>query len=275
MKPRTQAVLLLLATGLLWSMGGVFVKTSDMHPLAISSIRGGVAAIVFFIALRGRPKFSFSRPQIIGAAAYGVTLTCFVVATSLTSAANAILIQYTSPIYVAILAHFFLREKLRKVDFAAIGGVLIGMWLLVSNSLAINSPIGNIVALIGGVCFAICIISLRMQKDASPYETILLGDIFTFLIGAPWLILHPPSVIAALPIMFLGAFQIGVPYLLYTKASKHAKALDMSVLTVLEPALNPVWVFLVTGEFPGLRAVAGGAVLIGVVVMKAVIAEKD
>jgi drug/metabolite transporter (DMT)-like permease len=275
MKPRTQAVLLLLATGLLWSMGGVFVKVSDAHPMAISSIRGGVAAIVFFIALKGRPKFSFSRAQIIGAAAYGVTLTCFVVATSLTSAANAILIQYTSPIYVAILAHFFLREKLRKIDFAAIGGVLIGMWLLVSNSLSINSPLGNMVALAGGICFAICIISLRMQKSASPYETVLLGDIFTFLIGAPWLILHPPSVMSALPIVFLGVFQIGVSYLLYTKASKNAKAIDMSVLTVLEPALNPVWVFLVTGEFPGLRAVIGGAVLIGVVVMKAVIAEKN
>jgi drug/metabolite transporter (DMT)-like permease len=271
----TQAVLMLIATGLLWSIAGVVLKTSDVHPMAFSSVRCGVAAIVFFVALKGRPKFNFSRPQVIGALAYAATLTFFCVSTTITSAANAILLQYTSPVYIAVIAYFVLHEKIHWYDIAAIAGVLVGMWLLVSNSYSVNSPAGNALAIGGGICFAVMAVALRIQKDGSPYEMVLLGNIIGFLIGLPFLFLHPPTLPSLLPVAFLGVCQIGIPYLLYARASKNAKAIDLAVLPALEPVLNPVWVFLATGENPGRRVVIGGAILLGVVVIKSIIKEKD
>ncbi|MDR1796532.1 MAG: DMT family transporter [Clostridiales Family XIII bacterium] len=274
-KLRMQAVLMLLATGVLWSIGGVVIKTSDVHPMAFSSVRCGVAAAVFFVALKGKPQFTFSRPQVIGAATYATTLTIFCVATTITSAANAILLQYTSPVYVAIIAFFVLHERIHWYDIAAIGGVLIGMWLLMSNAYEVNSPVGNALAVVGGICFAVMAVALRMQKDGSPYETVLLGNIIGCIAGLPFLFLHPPAAPALLPVVFLGVCQIGGPYLLYTKASKNAKAIDLAVLPALEPVLNPIWVFLATGENPGPRVVIGGAILLGVVVLKSIIKERD
>ena len=271
MNPRTKAILLLLLTGLLWSMGGVFVKVNDANPFVISSMRGLVAAIVFFIVLKGRPKITWSKPQVIGAIAYSGVLTSFVLSTTLTSAANAILLEYTAPVFVAILAWFILKERLQIYDILAIVGVGVGMWLLMSNSLSSGHTLGNVIGAGSGVAYAVFVICLRFQKDASPYETVFLGNIFTFLIGLPFFFIAPPQPVSMLPIVFLGVFQIAIPYLLLTYASKKAKAIDIALFTILEPVLNPVWVFLFTGEDPGVRAVIGGAVLIGVVIMKSVV----
>jgi drug/metabolite transporter (DMT)-like permease len=272
MNQRTKSVLLLLLTGLLWSTGGVFIKTNDADPFVISAGRGIVAAVVFFIALKGRPHFTWSKPQIIGAFAYCGVVTCFVLATSWTSAANAILLEYVAPVIVAFLAWFLLRERLRYYDVLAIFGVAAGMWLLMSNDLGGSHMIGNVIGVGTGTCYAIFIICLRLQKNDSAYETVFLGNIITFLIGLPFFFISPPDPVSMLPVAFLGVFQIAIPYLLLTYASKHAKAIDISLLTILEPLLNPVWVFLVTGENPGLRTIIGGVILLGVAVLKSVAA---
>jgi drug/metabolite transporter (DMT)-like permease len=272
---KLRAVILLLITGLLWSFGGVLIKTNGADPFVISSVRGGAAAMVFFIALKGRPRFRFDRLQVLGAIAYAVTLSCAVLAYSLTSAANAILIQYTSPVYAAVLGFFILREKLRWYDFLSIAGVLAGMWLLVSNDFIGNSRLGDALAVFSGLGFASLSVLLRMRKNNSPYETVLLGNLLTFLIGLPFLITTPPAP-AALPVLvILGIFQIGVPYLLFAKASKHARAVDMTILPILEPMMSPVWVFLATGEFPGLQAVWGGLILLVIVTMKSFMSARE
>ncbi|MDR0876243.1 MAG: DMT family transporter [Clostridiales Family XIII bacterium] len=275
MNQRTKSIWLLLLAGLLWSIGGVFIKTNDANPFVISSVRGLVAAIVFFAVLKGRPKMTWSRPQILGALAYSGVLTCFVLATKLTSAANAILLEYTSPIFAAILAWLILRERLHGYDILAIAGVGVGMWLLMSGSLSGGHAAGNVIGLGTGVCYAVFVICLRLQKDVSPYETVFLGNIFTFLIGLPFFFIAPPALASLPPVVFLGVFQIALPYLLLTYASKNAKAIDITLFTILEPLLNPVWVFLYTGENPGVRTIIGGAVLLAVVVMKAVFALRQ
>jgi drug/metabolite transporter (DMT)-like permease len=274
MNQRTKSILLLLLAGLLWSMGGVFIKTNNSDPFVISSVRGLVAAIVVFIALKGRPHMTWSKPQVIGALAYSGVLTCFVVATTMTSAANAILLEYTAPIFVAMLAWVILRERLRYYDYIAIVGVGVGMWLMMSANLGSGHTAGNLIGVGTGICYAVFVTCLRLQKNSSPYETVLLGNVFTFLIGLPFIFITPPDPVSMLPVVFLGVFQIAVPYLLLTYASKHATAIDLSLLTVLEPLLNPVWVYLVTGENPGGRAIIGGVILLGVVVLKSVAALK-
>ncbi|MDR0854497.1 MAG: DMT family transporter [Clostridiales Family XIII bacterium] len=270
MNKRTKAILLLLLAGLLWSTGGVIVKTSTENPFVISSVRGLVAAVVFFFALKCRPKFTFSKPQVIGAFAYSFVLTGFVVATSLTTAANAILLEFTSPIYIAIIGFFVLKEKLHRSDYLAVVGVLIGMILLMSNNIGGGSVIGNIVAASTGLTYGIFIVCLRLQKDGSPYETVLLGNVLTFLIGAPFIFMYPPELGSMLPIVFMGVFQIAVPYLLMAYASKYAKAIDIPIITSIEPLLNPVWVFIFTGENPGIRGVIGGGILLATVVLKSI-----
>lgn len=275
MKPQTRAIILLLFAGLLWSTGGVLIKTNDAHPFVISSLRGLFAAMVFFCALKGRVRFRFSKYQIIGACVYASTVTAAVFANVFTSAANAIMLQYTAPVFAGFLGFFILKEKLHSYDFAAMVGVILGMWLLMSSKFEGNSLFGNILALGAGLTFGLLAIVLRMlrsesDRDETVYETIWLGNMITFLVGLPFLFLYPPELQSLPAIGALGIFQIGLPYLLYTAASKHARAIDLTVIPVIEPLLNPVWVFLATGEFPGMLSVAGGILLLAVVVMKSV-----
>ncbi|MDR1271824.1 MAG: DMT family transporter [Clostridiales Family XIII bacterium] len=267
MKPRTKAVLLLLLTGLLWSMGGVFIKTSDTNPFVIASFRSLIAALTVFIFLKGKPKFTFSRPQIIGAVAYGFTLNAFVISTSLTTAANAVLLQYASPLWVCIFAFFLLHEKPRRFDIVAIAVILFGVGLLLSNKAEGTSMPGNIIAILSGVGLSLFIVSLRMQKDGKPpYETVLLGNLFTFAVGLPFFFIDPPQAQALAPIAIMGVFQAGIPYIFYVMASKNARTIDLTILPMLEPVMNPVWVYLGTGEAPGIRSLVGGGILLAVVV---------
>ncbi|MDR3073024.1 MAG: DMT family transporter [Clostridiales Family XIII bacterium] len=271
MSNRSKSILLLFAAGVLWSLGGVLVKTADANPFAISSIRGGVAAIVFFIALKGKPKITFAWPQMVGAIGYACTLTCFVISNKLTSAANAILLQYTSTVWIAVLSYFILKERLHRFDYASILGVMIGMWLIVKDQLDGRSAIGNIIALIGGFAFAFVPVMVRKQKDGSPYETIFLGNVLTFLIGLPFLFIAPPPLTIVPQVVFLGVFQIGIAYLLYVPASRHAKALDLSIIPSIEVVLNPLLVFFVTKEIPGFSTFIGGGVLMGVIILRSIL----
>jgi drug/metabolite transporter (DMT)-like permease len=275
MNKRTKAIILLIITGLLWSLGAILIKTSDTNLMAISSIRGLVAGTVFACALKFKPKFTFSKPQISGALCYGVVLTTAVLANGLTSAANATLLQYMSPIWVAIIAYFTLHEKIKWFDFVSIAAMLVGLWLLVGNGYEGNSAFGDVCAIIAGICYGAFSVCLVMQKGSSSYETVLLGNIVTFLIGLPWLIMHPPTLAALPQLIFLGAFQIGVPYLLFTIASKNAKAIDLPIFTITEPLMSPVWVFIGTGEFPGIRAVFGGLLLLAVVIFKSIFSIRE
>jgi len=264
--------MLLIATGLLWSMGGVFVKMSGATPLAFISLRGGVAALVFFLALRGKPNLTFSVPQIVGTIAYALNALCFVYSTTLTTAANAILLQYASPIWVAILSWLVLREKLRRFDVIVIAFILFGMWILTGGEFTSGARAGNLLAVLGGICTAILLISLRLQKDGSAYETIFLGNILAFVIGLPTMIANMPNLTEAAPIVFLGIFQIAIPYLLYTAATRRARAIDVAIIPSIEPVLSPIWVFLAVGEAPGARTLIGGAILLAAVAAKALTA---
>jgi drug/metabolite transporter (DMT)-like permease len=277
MRPRTKSIILLLLTGFLWSIGGVFIKTSVLHPMVISSIRGGVAALVFLAVLKGRPQFTWSRPQVIGAICYCAVLTCFVVSNTLTTAANAILLQYNSPVIVAFLAYFILHERLHWFDFASVGLVMAGIVLMIQSDSGAGQA-GNVLAIVTGCFYGTFVVMMRMQKDGSPYETVLLGNILTCAVGVPFFFVAPPVLVGVPPIVLLGAVQIALPYLLLAYASRHAKAIDVSLLPILEPVLNPVWVYLFTGESPGYRAVIGGCLLLGAVVAKSLVAlrvERD
>ncbi|MES2765261.1 MAG: EamA family transporter [Bacteroidota bacterium] len=270
---RRNSLLLLLLCALLWSLGGVLIKSVDWHPLAIAGGRSLVAAIVIFAYLR-KPNFTWSRVQILGALAYAATVCLFVLATKMTTAANAIMLQFTAPVWVAIFGAWFLKERTSVIDWIAIALALSGMTLFFIDELSADNFTGNLVAILSGVAFAWMTLLLRKQKDASPLESILLGNIATAIIGIPFLLTSDFSLSNSLPILALGVLQLALPYIIFSYAIKHVTALEAILIPVVEPILNPVWVMLALGETPGKWAFIGGLIVISSIIFKSIFSFK-
>jgi drug/metabolite transporter (DMT)-like permease len=267
---RTRALFYLALTAVLWSLGGLLIKSVNAHPLAIAGTRSAIAAVVILLYIR-KPRFTWSFAQIAAAIAYAGTVILFVAANKFTTAANAILIQYTAPIYVALFSAWLLKEKVKAVDWAAIAVVLGGMVLFFLDSLDTKGVLGNLFAALSGLTFGMFAIFMRMQKDASPIESVILGNLITALIGIPFLFQSLPDGQGWLCLGLLGIVQLGIPYILYSEAIKHATALEATLIPVIEPILNPVWVALLLGEVPGFRSLMGGVIVVVAVTLRCVV----
>lgn len=269
---RLRAIWLLVITALLWSLGGMLIKSVNAHPLAIAGVRSAIAAGVFLLVL-GKPKLTWSRPQIGGALAYAGTVTLFVAATKETTAANAIFLQYTAPIYAALLGTWLLKERTRLWDWVSVLVVIGGMALFFVDNLSTTGVLGNVLAVLSGISFAFQAVFMRMQKDGSPWESVLLGNILTAVIGLPFLALSWPNASGWLFLLILGTVQLGLPYMLYAQAIKHTTALEAILIPVIEPILNPLWVFLLLGEKPGPWSFVGGFIVLAAITLRCVLAE--
>jgi len=258
---RPKALTLLVLTAVLWSFGGLLIKLVDLSPLAIAGMRSAIASLLLLFFIR-KPSLSFSRSQIIGAFAYAGTVILFVSANKMTTAANAILLQYTAPVFVAIFGIWFLKEKVKLFDWVTIILVISGMFLFFLDDLSGGGLIGNLLALLSGLCFATMIVCLRSQKDASPILTVFWGNILTALIGLPFMFKAMPSVSSWIGLILLGVFQLGLSYIFYTIAIKKVTAIEAVLIPVIEPILNPIFVLIVMGEIPGPWSIAGGAIVL-------------
>lgn len=261
------AVVLLVITSLLWSLGGVLIKSVDWHPMAKAGVRSAIAAMVIFAWMR-RPALSWSRNQIYGAAAYVVTVSFFVISTDLTTAANAVFLQYTAPAYVALLGWRMLGERTQRKDWACIGLAVFGVALLCRDGLAANSFPGVLAGMVSGFGMALMVVFLRREKEGSPEATLLLGNIATAVIGLPFGLGKMPSAGEWGILGVLGVFQLGLPYILYALAIRRVSALEAILIPLLEPVLNPLWVFLFRGEMPGGWSLAGAALVLGAVLVR-------
>jgi drug/metabolite transporter (DMT)-like permease len=269
----TRSVLQLVGAALCWSLAGVLIKAvAESWPgLAVAGGRGGIAAVFLLLTNRGL-RFTFSRDQIVGALGYAACTVTFCLATTLTSAANAILLQYTAPVWVALLGAWLLREPATRADWLTIAVALSGMALFFKDSLTLGHLGGDLMAVLSGVCFAGMTIALRKQKDGSPVESIILGNLLACAIGLPWILRAPPLPGAGWgALLLLGTVQLGFSYWLFARAIKHVTALEALLIPVMEPVLNPVWVLIFMGERPTPWAIAGGAVVLGAVTVRAAI----
>lgn len=265
----TRSVLLLVAAALCWSLGGLLIKSVNWPPLAVAGGRGLIAAL-FLLATNRALRFHFSRVQILGALGYAACTITFCVATKLTTAANAILLQYTAPVWIALFGAWFLGERATRADWLTITAVLGGMTLFFADSLELANLLGNLLAILSGVFFAAMTIALRKQKDTSASESIILGNLLAFGVGLPWIIGAPAlSFNGWFALIVLGVVQLGVSYWLYARAIKHVTALEAVLIPVIEPILNPVWVLLATGEKPSRLALVGGAIVLTAVTLRA------
>ena len=268
---RYKAIGFLIATSILWSSGGLLLKMISWNPLAIAGMRSAIAAIVLLAFLR-RPHMTWSSAQIGGAIAYTVTVILFVSANKLTTAANAILLQYTSPIYVALFGAWFLRERATRLDWVIILVVMGGMVLFFLDDLTTGGFWGNVCAISSGATFACFVLFMRKQKDDSPVESVLLGNILTALVGLPFMFEAMPNASSWIGLVLLGVFQLGLSHALYATAIKHVTALEAILIPVIEPILNPLWVLLIVGETPGPWAFLGGFIILFSVMVRCVVA---
>jgi drug/metabolite transporter (DMT)-like permease len=270
---------MLVATAMLWSLGGVLIKTVEWHPLAIAASRASIAALVIYlyVVFIEKRKLQFKRDfnQVGGALCYAATVTLYVTANKLTTNANAIVLQYTAPVYVALFGAWFLGERVRRDDVVTTVIVMSGITLFFFDKLSADNIIGIVVALLSGVSMGWMVLFIRRQKDTSSLESMLIGNLITTCIGIPFIIAAPlPNAEGLSYIALLGIVQIGIPYILYSRAMKYATALEGVLLTMLEPVLSPLWVMLALNETPGTMSFFGGVIVIGSVAIRAIFGWK-
>lgn len=259
--------ILLLLAALLWSLGGVLIKSIDWPPMAIAGSRS-LIAIPVMLAFVGRPRFTLSRAQVGGAVAYALTVVLFVFATRMTTAANAIFLQYTAPIYVAIVGRWYLGERALRTDWLVIVVALGGIALFFFDRLTVAGFWGNIVALGSGLAFAGVALFLRKEKAGSPVMSIILGNIIVAVAGLPFMLQSPLGAGGGWRLLLLGILQLGVPYVFYASAIKQVTALEATLIPLLEPVLNPLWVMLALAERPGQWAIFGATLVLGAVLAR-------
>ena len=267
---RYQSIGLLILTAVLWSSGGLLIKWISWNPIAIAGMRSAIAVLVLLAVLR-RPHLTWSFAQIGGAIAYAASVILFVSATKLTTAANAILLQYTAPIYIALFGAWFLGERAIWLDWITIFVVMGGMVLFFFDELTTGGFWGNVCAISSGVTFASFILFMRKQKNDSPLESVFLGNILTALVGVPFMFKTMPSASSWVGLMLSGVLQLGLSHVLYATAIKHVTALEAILIQVIEPILNPLWVLLIMGEAPGPWALLGGFVVLVSVTIRYVV----
>jgi drug/metabolite transporter (DMT)-like permease len=266
---RRRAVLFLVLSAILWSTGGLMIKSTSWQPVSILAGRSIFSTVMFFIYLRRFPTH-WTRWKIVAAVAHILTAFLFITATKLTTAANAIFLQYTAPVYIILLGLWFLKERPTRVDWASMVIIFLGMGLFFGDKLSLNGMYGNILAILSGLTMAVMNVSLRAQKDGTPAESILLAHLFTAVAGFPYVLKESWTLNNWLIILYLGIFQIGFSFLFFTSAIKHVPAIEATLISTLEPVLNPVWVFLFIGEEPGRFAIIGGLIVLAGVAMNAV-----
>lgn len=281
-KERKKSISLIVAASLLWSIGGLLIKLVQWHPVAISGMRSGIAAILMFIYIKSfkgprssKEIFAFSKNKYFGAACYASTVLFFVIANKMTTAANTILLQYTSPMWVALIAHFILKDQVKRRDWITVLIVFMGMGLFFIGDVDAGNMLGNLIAIFSGVSLAAAVIMIRFQEKGRAVEMTFIGNIMTFIVGLPFYFSQTFSYNAITGLLLLGVFQLGLAYILFTEAAPKVSPLESILIPVIEPLLNPIWVFLFYGERMSITAVIGGIVVVLSVVIKSIIDSRE
>ena len=286
---RRKGALYVVAAATLWSTGGLGVKIAVAEPLVIAGMRSVFAflfmAVVLLVGLRRSGEDGsivttlLRRPLVWAAAAsYALCVICFVLAVRRTTVANAIFLQYTANVYVALLAGPVLGEKLTKRDGFAVAACIAGMALTFGGELGGGRWAGNLLAIVSSFGFAALPVLLRLDQKRllgsgeptasriaghAPLVAITLGNALGALVTLPSMVAHPVRGNATWAVLIgLGVFQIGLPYVLYGAAVKRLRAIETSLIATVEPVLSPIWVLLVVGEKPSPLALAGGAMIL-------------
>jgi drug/metabolite transporter (DMT)-like permease len=259
--------LLLLAAAALWSTAGAAMKVCGLSGLQIAGGRSLVAGLFLLAALpeaRRRPTVRMAL-AVVG---YAATVVLFALANKLTTAANAIFIQDSAPLWVLALSPLLLSERAGRGELLAIPVYALGLGLFFLDELSPGQLTGNLVALASGVAFAACIIGLRLAREDGP-AALVVGNLLAAAAVLPFWSAGPaPRPLDLALLAYLGVFQLGLAYLCFARGIAVVPALEASLLVLLEPVLNPIWTFLTVGERPGPWSLAGGAVVLAATIWR-------
>ena len=263
-----KAILLTCGTALLWSLAGLNIKMIPWMPFAIAGGRSAIASLLLFPIIQKSNCKKIDKAAMGGALCYTAFNYWFTFSTKYATSSIAIMMQYTAPIYVAVLAWLFLKERITKTDIISMAFVLGGMLLFFTDSAGGGTTIGKVVAIFNGITFAGVSIFLRLQKDRNPVMSIFWGNVISAIIGIPCVIQAGPLNFQGLLFLFLAGFLCAFTYALYAIASTGLSALETVLLPVIDPVMNPVWVFLFLGEAPGIKSIIGASIVLVAVLAK-------
>jgi len=274
---RNTARLQALAAAVLFSTGGAGIKVESFTAAQVSAVRSGIAAVALLLWLRDRIRWT---PRAAAAGiVYAATLSLFVGATKLTTAANAIFLQSTAPLYLLLLAPLVLHERVRRREVIYLTAIAVGMLFCfigrpAPTATASNPALGNWLGIASGLAWALTLLTLRSigRDDRSNDITVtavVAGNTLACLAALPFALPMPRGTTAEwMTLAYLGVFQIGLAYVCLSGAIRRLPALEISLLLLLEPVLNPVWTWIIRSEDPGRWTILGGAVIISATVVK-------
>lgn len=282
--PPLRARLLLLAAAALFSTGGAAIKATSLTSWQVASFRSGIAALTLFLLLRGSRSLPSGATLAVGLV-YAATMILFVVANKLTTSANTIFLQDTAPLYVLLASPLLLGERVRRAELWFMGALAAGLLLFFVGAepprdTAPDPSTGNLLALASGLTWAATIVGLRWMGTRGggtqgAESALVAGNVFACLAVLPMAL--PVAGVSTLDVaivLFLGVFQIGLAYVCLSAGITGVKALEASLLLLLEPVLNPIWAWLAHGESPGRWSLAGGVIILAATAVRTVTAGR-
>lgn len=252
----------ILLASIFWSFSGAFTKLIPWGPVSIACLRALIAASIIAV-YRKSIKIKFTKQNIIGGMLVLVVTLTFICANKLTTSANAIVLQYTMPIYIILYNCIIKKNKPDILDIAAVICTIAGILVFFIDSLEAGSMIGNLLALLSGFVYAVYFI-VSAEGKSDPIDINYMGNLLYILI-IPF-IFFDESFAITLPsvasILFLGIIQLGMGYIFFSKGIKSTTAVSASIIATLEPVLNPVWAFMIINEQPSALSVCAGIFVI-------------
>ena len=261
---RRLGILTMLGASVCFSIGGLLIKIIPWNPLAINGIRNLIAACVIGLyILFTHHRLKFNLTVLIGAVCMSGVTTLFAVATKLTTAGNAIILQYTEPVWVILLMYLFFRKKPGRLEVVSIAIVLSGILCFFFESLSAGKLPGDIAAIAAGLFYA-GVFMLNQFEKGDALSSMFFGQLLTGLLLSP-LVAKETSfgapVLAA--VLVLGVVQVGLAYILFSYGTRYTDPVTASIINAIEPVLNPVLVAIFYGEKLGTLSLAGAAIVIG------------
>ena len=261
MKDRHIGALEVALAAISWSFAGVFSKSLPWSSITQNGFRTLVAALLLALP-RGTVKVNLTKGNVLGALGVALTNVLFLLATKLTTAANAIVLQYAMPAFVILFCWLFYHQRPSRFSLVIAGSIMAGVVLCSWQGLAGGNPLGDVLAVLAGVAFALVFFCARMP-GANSHEYSYLG----MLVCAPlslYAFFDPAFTLN--PVHWLLALGLGTclagGYFFISKSMNRVSPVSAALLANLEPILNPVWVFLFVGERPGPLTVLGAAIVL-------------
>lgn len=268
-----KGILFVFTASLLWSSGGLFIKLISFNAMQLSFFRCLIAAITFALIFKKRILI-FNKLSLTNSFIYAIVLITFVIATKATTAANAIFLQATAPIYVLIFEPLLNKKRYERINIITVGVCFVGMILFFVGKLEPGHLEGNLVALISGITFAAFFLGMKQNEQKYQQSSIFWGNILVALICLPFLSSLEVIYFSDLwMVSFLGIFQIAIAYAFFASGLKRIYAVEASIISMIEPVLNPVWVFIGYGETPSVTAITGGIIILCAIIVRSLITQ--